>query len=251
MQSLNELSARVIQEFGNVLPDTLLSFEDARREVLQTYALEMQKLGISPTNRTVGEKILSHDERVGLLPENMNPAFCEFHSNLAETDETREKVEIVPLDHLPTYEGSRAIAFFGTPLKFKAAWDFWDYGTLYLSYDPIPQIGLIKGSDSIVFPPAFYTLLVKKSAANLVPVVQLKFSYLAPEEKRELMPVILPMLKNLEAKLDGQTKEWEKEMKKFTLSDLNQGAHLRRTNDELQARSYHNITRRNPLDFLS
>lgn len=233
-----------------MLPDVVLSFEDARREFLQVYALEMQRLGISDTDRTVTEAVIETDARDEQIKgvERL-PAFAEFHPSTAPNENYREKVEIVPLEMIAEYEGSRAIAFYGHPLRYRAAWDFWKHGTLYLFYDPVPIIESVAGADDISFPRAFYTYLVKKAALNLVPVARLKLAFLAPEEQKEMLPVILPVLASLEASLAMQAAEWARQFELYRNKDGNETARLRRTNDELQFSNYKNTTGRNPLDF--
>lgn len=247
MGTLNEYSNQILQEFGSVLPDTLLSLEDCRREFLRVLALKMQELGISDTDKTVFCKILDHDERAGLLPENLTPAFVEFVPAGAN-ENAREKVEIIPLEDVATYEGCHAMAFYGNPQGFRAAWDFWNYGTLYFYYDPIPQLEGYRGSDTITFPPAFFTLLVKQAAFNSASTVKLKLAVLAPPEMTGRMDVILKVLASVEQTLMLQLEQWQREFKKFLNKDLNEQPHLRRSFSELQAAGYNDITK---FDALS
>lgn len=250
--NLHECANRVQQEFGSVLPDPILSFEDCRREFVSVMMLKLQEIGISDTDRTTAYVAWTESARQGIVPTSfgpLSPAFVEFHPTGSEAN-WRDKVEIVPVEDIPSYEGSRAIAFHDLPLRYRAAWDYWNSGTMYLWFDPLPNLETITAEKNVLFPVAFMTYLIKCTALNLVEVVTLKLAWLAPEEQRELIPIIAPSLTRLAARLESECEAWKKEFRKYINLDSNQSPRLRRTWDELKARGYNNVTGNNPMDFI-
>lgn len=249
---LSTCANQVLQEFGGAMPEVLVSFEDASREFLSVRALEMQKLGASTTDITVTKSNLSANTRDGLLPTitgvGMIPAFVEL-MHYDSSSEVRSKVEILPTELIPAYEGSRAIAFYGTPGRYRLAWDAWDEGTIVLWHDPIDDLTQFTGATDVNFPPNFLTYLFKKTALNLVRVANFKLAIVDPASLRASQNNIAGALKQFEASLASQVGDWNAEFKKWRNMDLNSQAHLRRTNDEIQSVGYNNITGNNPLDF--
>ena len=228
-------------EFGTgVIPEELLSFEDAKKETIQVRALEMQKLGISDTDRTVTSDTLGATQRDDAMPVKFGdfiPAFVEIRIN----DRT-EKVEIVPVESIPELEGARCIAFYSN--RYRLAWDAWDEGEIYLWFDPIEDLSGITGKSGITFPQAFWTLLVKKTALNLIKVIRLKALHIGKSDREELNTILSMFEKSLNASLS----EWEQEFFKWRNIDFNAGPRLRRTNEEIMARAYNNVTGRVSLD---
>jgi hypothetical protein len=236
---LNTAANSVMMEFGGILDERLLAFEDAKREFLYTRALELQKLGIADSNKTVVIDELATAARDGELtmPEglaSMMPAFVEFQYN--NTTGARSQVRIVAVEDIPNYEGSRAIAFYGEPLRYRLSWNAWEQGDLYLGYDGIENPSAVGGANDLAFPPAFWTFLVKKTAFNLIDIIRLKLSFLMREEEADQMKAIASALDSKEQKLVVQTQEWSKEFARWINKDLNQQPILRRSNEELWAR---------------
>lgn len=252
--TLDSCANGVLQEFGGLLPETILSFEDAKREFLYTRALEIQKLGIADSNKTVTSAKLVVSSRTGLLllPDDAGdadifPAAVEFQP----TGTTgRQKVVIIEVDDIPGYEGDRAIAFFDNPMKYRLSWDCWKTGDLFLFYDPIEDITTIRGADTLKFPLAFWTLLTKKTAFNLVDMIRLKLAWLQRAEEHEQtrvevrgqIPALLGALASREAKLAVQVQEWEREFRRWINKDLSQGPYLRRNQMEINARAYRDVS---------
>jgi hypothetical protein len=249
---LSACANQVLQEFGGAMPDVLVSFEDASREFLSVRALELQKLGVSTTDLTVTRVPLNASTREGNVPTStgvgMIPAFVELTPD-GVTD-GRLKVEIIPLELIPSYEGSRAIAFYGTPTRYRLAWDAWDDGTLTLWHDPIEDLTQFQATTEITFPPNFLTHLFKKTALNLVRMARLKLALVDPASLRNSQANIATALSGFEMSIAAQVADWEVEAKKWRNQDLNSQSHLRRTHDELGYGSYNNVTGSDPLDFV-
>lgn len=251
MATLNENSNRVLSEFGGRIPAHLLSFEDARREFLQVRALELQKLGIADTDKTVQSARLMPSSRNGAVPSSfgdITPAFVEYSPT--NTTNVFEKVEIVPVEKIPEYSGGRAIAFYGSPLRYRTSFDFWTSGAITIWYDGVEDLFSVSGGDELAFAGAFSTYLVKKAAFNLCGTMLLNLAFSAAPEEDERMKIIVGVLKDFQSTLAIQVAEWQKEFRKFTNAPLNTQANLRRTNDEIAARNYNNVTRSSPLDYV-
>jgi hypothetical protein len=236
---LNNAANAVLQEFGGLIEERLLSFEDAKREFLYTRGLELQKLGIADSNKTVIIDEFSVSDRDGeiTMPTGLSgilPAFVEYGGSSSTS--RRDTVRIVTVDDIPSYEGSRAIAFYGDPLKYRLSWNSWDHGTLFLGYDGIEDMDALLGSSDLSFPPNFWTFLVKKTAFNIIDVLRLKIAFLMRVEEIEQMKLIENALNSKERKLLVQCQEWSTEFKRWINKDLNQQPVLRRSNEELMAR---------------
>lgn len=243
---LSSCANQVLQEFGGVMPEVLMSFEDAEREFLSVRALELQKLGVSTTDITVTKSTLNATQRDGLLNtsegDGMIPAFVELTPDSSTSGDDRVKVEILPVELIPSYEGARAIGFYGTPGRYRLAWDAWDEGTLTIWYDPVEDLTSIGAATDISFPPNFFTYIFKKTALNLIRVAVAKLMIVDPAQFKESKGNITAALSAFEKSIDRQVGEWEHEFKKWRNLDLNSSPHLRRTNDEIQARGYNNVT---------
>jgi hypothetical protein len=250
---LSECANQVLQEFGGAMPDVLVSFEDASREFISVRALELQKLGVSTTDVTVTSTTLNATAREGALPQNigigMIPAFVELAS-YDSTSSVRHKVAIVPTEMIPSYEGSRAIAFYGSPGRYRLSWDAWDDGVLHLWADPIEDLTAFTSTDEVAYPPNFLVHLFKKTALNLVRVALFKLAIVDPASLRNSQANISTALNNFQMSLAAQVADWEVEFKKWRNLDLNSQAHLRRTHDELDAIGYNNVTGNIPLDLI-
>ncbi len=251
---LSTAANQVLQEFGGAMPDVLIDFEDAGREFISVRALELQKLGISSTDITVTKVAVAPVDREGLVPTStgagMTPAFVECIPFDTST-ENRYKVEIIPIELIPSYEGGRAIGFYGTPGRYKISWDVWEEGTLSLWHDPIEDVESYTLESDVTFPPNFIIYLIKKTAFNLVRNADIKLALIDPAMFRQSKGEISGALSRFETSLARQTGEWEAEFKKFRNGDLNSQPHLRRTHDELASRDYNNVTGNNPLDFTA
>jgi hypothetical protein len=238
--NLERCANQVMQEFGGAMPEHLLGMEDAAREFMAVRALELQKLGISGTDKTVINAALGPTRREDLVPGQFGhctPAFAQ----LAPTDgSARVKVEIVPIESVPHYDGSRAIGFYGNPLNYMLSWDAWEEGEVYLWGDAAEDLTTLSMGSDIVFPEAFWVYLFKKTALNLVRIANLKISFQLSDDA-SLAPII-PALAALREDLTVQCSEWQKEFKKYTNLDLNTQPHLRRSVDELWARGSHEVT---------
>lgn len=258
MPTLNECANAVLAEFGFMPSESICSFEDAKREFLQTRALELQKLGVADSNKTVTSAKLVVASRTGslVLPDNAGdpdiiPAAVEFQPTGSTT---RQKVVIVEVDDIPGFENDRAIAFFDNPLKYRLAWDSWTYGDLYLYYDPVEDMSAIAGGDTLTFSLAFWTLLTKKTALALCSMIHLKLTWLAREEERaqtayvgsraSQTPPLLGALAAVEQKLMMQVQEWDREFRRFINKDLGQGPYKRRTQMEINGRGYLDVSDR-------
>jgi hypothetical protein len=243
----------VLQEFGGVMPDSLVSFEDAAREFLSVRALELQKLGVSTTDITVSKRTIYPTERDALLTVTDGiaaiPAFVELTLR-DDTSDRRSKVEIVPTEAIPGYEGSRAIAFYGTPQRYRLSFDAWDEDGITLWYDPVEDITAVTLATDLTFPANFWTYVVKKAAINIVRVGILKLAVLDPAHYKANKKDIAAALQAFASLLAPQVVEWEMEFKKFRNLDLNSQAHLRRTQDEIMAGDFDNVTGNIPLDFI-
>lgn len=250
---LSTVANQVLQEFGGAMPDVLINFEDASREFLSVRALEMQKLGVSTTDVTVTKTTLNVSTRDGAVPTTtgvgMIPAFVEL-TTFDSSSSARHKVEIVPTELIPSYEGSRAIAFYGTPTRYRISWDSWDDGTITLWHDPIDDLTQFESNSEVPFPPNFLMYLVKKTALNLVRVARFKLAIIDPASYRQSQANISSALGGFEASLAGQVADWSAEFKKWRNLDLNSQAHLRRTHDELDAAGFNNVTGNRPLDLI-
>jgi hypothetical protein len=249
---LSTCANQVIQEFGGVVPENLLSFEDAMREFLSVRALELQKVGASTTDLTCTKLALapsSRDALVGGSIGNAIPAFAELTPSSDSTGNTRYKVEILPTELVPAYEGARVIAFYGTPTRYRLGWDAWNEGTLILWYDPIEDLSLLTSATDLTFPPAFWTFIIKKAAFNLVRLLKLKLVALDPANLTTRKADLVNVLTMFEQSLIGQVGEWQAEFRKYINLDLNSQSHLRRTSDEIRARGYDNVSGLDPLDL--
>lgn len=245
----------VYSEFGGVIPPELLSFEDVAREFLSCRQLEMQKLGISTTNITTNHVVITPSAREGTLTvsgaDQVIPSFVELIPKNQSSDlRIRYKVEIIPVELVADYEGSRAIAFFGFPQKYLLAWDAWKYGDLDLWYDPVEDLttfNVTKQTD-IIFPKAFWTFLFKKTALNLIKIVMLKLMTNTSSHISAYSDKLSIALKMFYENLSLQVNEWEIEMMKYRNLDLNTQPHLRRTMEEILLNDYNNITDFTPGD---
>lgn len=246
---------QVLQEFGGVLPDSLVSIEDAARELLSVRALELQKLGVSTSDITLTTMTITpaaRDEAVSLgTNADIVPAFVVATPLNAASDSIRYKVAIIPPDRIHAYEGSRAVAFYGTPKRIMYAWDVWDCDeSLTLYYDPIEDVSAIDTETTLTFPPGFYTMLVKKAALNIARVVKLKLAVLSPLDYPNRGEIV-NVLSSFEASIAGQVADWEAEARKFRSLDRSQQPHLRRTWDEIKYSDFDNVTGSTPGDFTS
>jgi len=234
------------------MPDSLVSFEDAEREFINVRALELQKIGVSSTDITVVKQQLHPTTRDQLLiPTNgidMIPAFVEIRPREMYGEE-RSKVEIVPVDAIPSYEGARAIAFYGTPMRYRISWDAWEEGDMTLYYDPVEDITSYGLSSDLTFPNGFWPFLIKKTALNVVRIAKVKLALINPSEYTMQKGDIANALFSFEMSIGGQVMDWEREIQKFRNLDLNSQPHLRRTQDELRARDWNNVSRNSPLDY--
>ncbi|MBX3288371.1 MAG: hypothetical protein KF855_03405 [Acidobacteria bacterium] len=253
MATLNESANAVLMEFGGVVPDELLSLEDARREFLYVRSLAMQKMAIADTDKTVSSTSLNVTQRDGVMPDsNIIPAFVEYlPNNPIYGDEEQRRVLIVPADDIPNYEGSRAIAFYGSPLRFRLAWNVWEFGTLKLYFDPVEDISDISGEDEVPFPVQFHTMLVKQTALKLTDIIKLKLTMLDRWEEKDRSERLLGVLGGIETKLLLQIADWENEYKRWINKDQNEGPILRRSNEEIMARGYNDIGGWQRPPFLS
>jgi len=246
MPSLNDCSNRVLAEFGGRLPAHLLQFEDARREFLEVRSLQLQRLGISDTDKTVQKLDLSAFDRDGNLPDDVSigtPAFAEYYDyNSHSNPNSRQKVEIVPVENIPEFEGSRVIAFYGSPLRYRAGFDFWNTGTVSVWFDGVEELLNSTGDMDANFAPAFITYVIKQAAMNLVPVARLNLSMNSLPEEGERMPFIMEALNGFERNLAMQTEHWYKEFKKYVGSGLNTQSRLRRSNFEIKARGINDLS---------
>ncbi len=252
MATLNYHANNVLGEFGFLPPEHLLAFEDVKREFIRVRALEMQKLGIADTNKTVTTTTLdlSGELRTGTLSTDMIPAFVEIHPTQATYTNQQEKIEVVPLEEIASYEGSRAIAFYGTPLKYKLAFDAWEYGNVTLYYDAIEDYTDWAGDDNVTFPPNFYIYLECKTALSLADLFALKLAYLFPNDQKEQLQLIMNRLDAFKQSKLAYTAEWQAEFKKWKNQDLNQQPRLRRTQTEIWQRNYNNVTGFNALGYI-
>lgn len=249
---LDSHANNVLQKFGNIIPEHILSFEDVKTEFLGVYSTMSQKLGIADTDKTVSEvelSLTSRDELLNLSIGEMIPAFCEIQLFNAPTS-TRLKVEIVPPEDIPSYEGSYAISFYGEPVRARLAFDAWTVGTLYLFADNVPDLSLLRGSSNISFPTAFLNLLEEKTRLFVIDKLRLKLAWIQDKEIEVRLPLIMSALDKMEQSALAKVGELEMEFKKWRNKDLNETPHLRRTNDEILRRSYNNITRTNPLEYV-
>jgi hypothetical protein len=245
----------VLQEFGGAMPESLIGFEDAMREFMNVRSLELQKLGMATTNITATSLSLTPTTRDELLSPvvgaGAQPAFVEAIPSGGSTDNGyRRKVEIVPLSVLPTYESSRAISFYGTPMRYRLAWDAWNDTELIFWYDPVEDMTSIQAASDLTFPANFWSFIVKKTALNLVRLAKFKLTITDRSALRAQKQDIIGALGMFETSLAVQLSEWQEEFRKFLSRELNQTPHLRRTNEELQAQGYNNISRNNPLDWV-
>jgi hypothetical protein len=249
---LSTCANQVLQEFGGSMPDNLISFEDACREFISVRALELQKLGVSTTDITVRQQTINPSSRDALYPqvygEDMVPGWVELIPT-NQVGSERYKVEILPADLIPAYEGSRAIAFYGTPKRYRLAWDAWDEGSLAVFMDPVEDITSISLSTDVSFPPNFWVLLFKKAALKLVKVALMKLAIVDPTEFRQSKQEIKQALSAFASMIAQEVQEWEKEMRRSRSLDFNAQPHLRRSNDEIRARGYDNISGTVPGDF--
>jgi hypothetical protein len=236
------------------MPDNLISFEDAQREFISVRALELQKLGASTADITVTKQSLNPSDRDGLVSPGIGdliPGFVEIVPyDQPVSGNTRYKVEILPVELIPAYEGSRAIAFYGTPTRFRISWDAWDEGDVEIWYDPVEDITQITSATDLVFPQAFWVFLIKKTALNLVRVAKFKLIALDPVEFRNSQKLLLDSFAHFEGSIADQVRVWEQEFNKHRSTDLNAQPHLRRTNDEVLSRGYNNVSGFNPLDLI-
>jgi hypothetical protein len=251
---LSTCANQVLQEFGGAMPEVLVSFEDASREFISVRALELQKLGVSTTDVTVTKSTLNASSREGTVPATtgvgMIPAFVELTLNDSGVPDARLKVEIIPTELIPSYEGSRAIAFYGTPMKYRLSWDVWDEGTITLWHDPIEDLTQFTSNSDVTFPPNFITYLFKKTALNLIRTAVLKLALVDPASLRQSQANIGTALSNFQGSLAAQCSEWEVEFRKWRNLDLNSQRHLRRTQDELALSDFDNVTGSSPLDYI-
>lgn len=252
MADLNSNAARVLAEFGGRLPAHLLQFEDARREFLQTRALELQKLGASDTDKTVQKISLRLKDRVGavLVPKGLEgviPAFVETSVCNCGNCGSVEKVEIVPVEKIPEYTSGRVIAFFGNPLQYRTNFNCCSAA---LWFDPVEDLMSIEGADETKFVPAFTTYLVKKAALNLCGALLMNIALHSAPEEDERMKIIIGAITGFQNNLSIQVSEWALEFKKYVNFPFNTQPNLRRTQDEISVRGYHNTTRSRPLDYI-
>lgn len=240
---LSTCANQVLQEFGGAMPENLLGFEDAMREFLAVRALELQKLGISGTDKTVTSTSLAPTVRDAALPGgfgDITPAFVQLADAGDSTGNTVSKVEIVPIEDIADYEGARAISFYGNPMRYRLAWDAWLEGTVYVWSNPILDLSAVTETTVMTFPPAFWTLLYKKTARNLVRIATLKIAFQVSDDPG--LSTVAAALAVLLDSLSAQTVEWEREFRKYTNLDLNAQPHLRRSIEERWARGVNDIT---------
>lgn len=244
MPTLDESANAVMMEFGGVVPEELLSLEDARREFLYVRSLARQKIGIADTDKTVTSTPLTVTQRDDALPPNLQhiiPAFVEYEHNFPISPNDLRRVLIVPADDIPNYEGARAIAFYGEPLRYKLSWNAWEDGSLTLYYDPVDDLSAISGDDDLPFPMQFHTMLVKQAALKVTDIIKLKMTFLDRWEEKDRAERLLGVLGGIEAKLLLQVSDWENEFKRWINKDHNEGPITRRTNEEIQARGYNDV----------
>lgn len=248
MPTLVNYISQVLSEFGDIIPSPILSFQDVAREFLNVYMLEMQKLGISNTNITVEYFDVTSPSREfnlrNVIGKDVFPAFIEFYPN---NSIRIDKVEIVPLDKIPTYEGGKAAAFFGNPLKIKLSWDYWKDGKLRIYYDPIYDLTSTDLAENVSFPPNFIPYIVKKTAYYLIGLILLKASTLSYVDSDFNLQNFVSAMNAIKENLNTQIIEWSEEFRKFKNIDRNFQPRLRRTWDELQGMSYDNVTGNYPL----
>lgn len=249
MATLAQHTNNVLAEFGSVIPDNLLSFEDVMRKFVRVRALELQKLGISDTDKTVIEDTLEVTARSGAMPGkyidasiSILPAGVSLQPN-ASTN-YREFVEIVPVEDIPSYEGENAISFYGEPMRYKMAADLWLRGTIYLLYDPVENWDVLINSTEVTFPPQFKILLEVKTALAVIDLIPLKLAVKQPNEfPDEQKAKITEALTIFAVNKGRELAEWEEQFKLWRNKDLNEGPRTRRTYDELKARNYRGINR--------
>ncbi len=251
--TLDTHANNVLQEFGGNIPENLLSYESVKRQFVRVRALELHKLGISDTDKTVVEGTLDVTTRSGAMPSKYQdigiiPAFVELKPTNATT--RREKIEIVPIEQIADFETSYAIAFYGTPMQYKLSFDAWDRGEIYLFYDPVEDWDALVGSDSIVFPPNFLIYLECKTATLLIKQIKFNLTFKKPAEYTdEHIGMILSGLEELLQTKMVELGDWERQMKLWRNKDGNENPRLRRTADELQYSDYRNVTGNQPLDW--
>jgi hypothetical protein len=250
MATLNIHANNVLGEFGFLPSEVELSFEDVKREFVRVRALEMQKLGISDTDKTLTSMTVDTSARVrdALVGTNMIPAFAELTRN-ANYPNQKQKVEVVPLEEIPTFENSYALAFYGTPLRYRLAFDAWDEGTLTLYYDAIDDYDAILGATNITFPPNFYIYLECKTALALVALLRLKLTWIFPEDKQLQMQLILKALDQFQQGKLMYADEWQREFRIWKNKDMNEQPRLRRTNTELFDKGYDDLSRGRNASF--
>lgn len=258
---LADCGNQVLQEFGGAMPDNLISFEDAVREFLNVRGLELQKLGMSVSDVTLTKQTLNPSARDEALPigfgDDCIPAFAVATPN-SGSDTWSAKVAILPMDTIDSYEGSRAIAFYGnTPKRIKYAWDVWDCDeTVVVYFDPVEDmttwtIDPATQAPEVVFPPGFLPMLFKKAALNLIRVALVKLALVNPAEYISGKGDIFTALKMFENSIAAQVAEWDFEARRFRSLGRNQQPHKRRTFDEILAADWDNTTNNNPLDWTS
>lgn len=246
MHTIRSETNAVLQEFGGVIPETICSFEDARREFLYVRESERQKIGIAPSNKTAENALLDVSVRDGELvlsgcdsPAAISPAFVEYQPTNS-TD--RHKVTIVDAEDIPGFEGQRAIAFYADPMRYRLSFDSWDTGTLYLWYDEVEDLESLEGTDTngdevaIKFPLQFWQLLRKRAAFNLIDTICLKLAWhMRPEEKDQTAGIIAA-LRMKEQKLALRVQELDNEFRRWINRELNQQPFVRRTSMEIGLR---------------
>lgn len=247
-----ELANQVLMEFGTgVIPEELLSFEDAEREAVSVRALELQKLGIASPDKTLSENALSPTTRDGTLSAKLLevvPVFAEAELTGTGTGgdpNRREKVEIVPTQAIAGLEGARAIAFYNG--RYRISWDVWDEGSIWVWGYDLTNLASSTAADSVTFPASFWTLVVKKAALNLIRVLKLKLITTSHPQAEPFIAV----LGSFEGSIGAQAADWEREFFKWRTLDPNLTPHLRRTQSEIRVRGYNNITGLSPLDASS
>jgi hypothetical protein len=244
MATLNNSANRVLGEFGQRIPAEILTFEDARREFLSVRSLALQRLGISDTDKLLTDRIVTGGQRTGMLPafEDHIPSFVEYErSNPTTINPAPEKVEIVPLDKIPSYEGGRTIAFYDNQRRYRTSWDHWKNGTMRIWYAPMEDLAQVRGADDADFMTAFTTFLVKQTAMNLTSIIRMNLALQADSEQDlQRLTLIGDALSALQITLLPQVEEWKRAFKQYVNKDLNTQPHLRRTQGETT--TFDNVT---------
>ncbi len=244
--TLGEHVNNVFAEFGSVIPENWLSWEDVARKFVRVRALELEKMGLSNTGKTlqvntwvptaregaVESKFVSQADRTSIHPQHV-----ELQAN--SVSNYRDYVEIVPVAAIPEFEGDYAVAFYGDPLQYKMSADLWEIGTIYVYYDTIESWDDYEIVTTVDFPPNFTVMLELKTAIAVADLALLKIAVKNPKEisdmQREQISKAMGLFIGQKSR---ELREWEDQFKVWLNRDRNTQPRVRRTYDELQWRDY-------------